>query len=658
MKKGYTIETLRAQTVTPGSVEMPQKARRLRAHNPVYINTTAIKTETLPSKVLDGFALLEATGMGFPEDGRRADLSGQGYREVVEEDMTFFTGLVYLDCSDNMFDIKALEILPRLRELRMVCNEIQHIDDINGFQKLQYLDVSYNKLTLEAIQNLDALPILRDLDISGNDISRLPPAMERFLSLERLIAEHNKISDNSIFFDLCKMPKLRELSLAYNMLSCVPADACAEGAFRYILLVIAIDMFHTLTSYNRLLDLIDLAFNYIGTQAALEPFIELPRLQVLIVYGNPVLGSSGEDPTGVYVEELIDAAYEARDGYTLKVLDIVTEVPRKRTIRKNQPMNNRHATYKEFSIVQVDTEMDSLRKTTREFKQSARKTLFSQAVDIARTNKLPSAGAAMSMEEFEFDSTTFLTGGGPIGRGNARENEVADAVMTEIAEDMNLMDLTDIRTLREKMKNGGLEQHEDTVVPVDLFSRSMTQPNSLTSYPLAMNTAIKSLRFAINHPLTNHDELPSSSMFPAQHHVHPTQASLSRQLPRRIADGNTLEVIKQKTAKATGKNDDAKSLEPKAPNSPDRKRSDFKSSMRQRRKSALKSEKAQQARANTLQQIEDVLDGLNRNAREISSRGGVASGPDNVIVKGVTRPNTGIKGLVDMVNTVMEELES
>jgi hypothetical protein len=118
----------------------------------------------------------------------------------------------------------------------------------------------------------------------------------------------------------------------------------------------------------RLLDLVDLAFNYVGTQAALEPFIELPRLLTLLIYGNPVLGSSGEDPTGVYVEELIDAAYAARDGYTLKVLDIVTEVPRKRSSKKGVKISNRHATYKEFSIVQVDNEMDSLRKTAREFK--------------------------------------------------------------------------------------------------------------------------------------------------------------------------------------------------------------------------------------------------------------------------------------------------
>lgn len=235
VKKGFEIETLKSRNVTPKSVSIPAKHRRLRAHNPVYINSTVIKTETVPSKVLDGFALLEATGMGFPEDGRRADLSGQGYGEVIPEDLEFFTGIVYLDGSDNNFALKSFEILPRLRELRLVCNHISHIDDIEGFEKLQYLDVSYNKLTVESIEKLENLPVLRDLDISGNDINRLPGSMERFAALQRLIAEHNNMSDNSIFLDLCQIPQLRELSLGYNMLSCVPPEACTEGSFRFVI---------------------------------------------------------------------------------------------------------------------------------------------------------------------------------------------------------------------------------------------------------------------------------------------------------------------------------------------------------------------------------------------------------------------------------------
>lgn len=376
-----------------------------------------------------------------------------------------------------------------------------------------------------------------------------------------------------------------------------------------------------------------------------------------------MLGSSGEDPTGVYVEELIDAAYEARDGYTMKVLDIVTEVPRKRTGKKGVNISNRHATYKEFSIVQVDNEMDSLRKTTREFKQSAQKTLFAQAMDVARTNGLASAGAgATSLQDLDFDSNTFLTAtvgpGSSIlhsrGTGANRDNEVADAVMTEIANEMNLMDLTDIRALRDKMRGGGFDKDEATVLPVDLFSRSMTKPSTLATYPLAMNTAIKSLRFAINHPLTNHDEVPSSSMFPPHHHVNQTAASLGKQVPRRVTTGiQSLETVK------VAKNSPKPSADITVPKSPT-KDTVFGKSVRSRRKSALRIVAAQQARSTTLQQIEDVLDGLNRNAQEMATRAGQHHpvGPDNVIVKGVARPNTGIKGLVDMVNTVMYELES
>jgi hypothetical protein len=281
-------------------------------------------------------------------------------------------------------------------------------------------------------------------------------------------------------------------------------------------------------------------------------------------------------------------------------------------------------------------------------------------LDVARTNGLKSAGAgAASLQDLDFDSNTFLTATGPgsstlnaRGAGANRDNEVADAVMADIAEEMNLMDLTDIRALRNKMKGGGLNKDEATLLPVDLFSRSMTKPSTMTTYPLAMNTAIKSLRFAINHPLTNHDEVPSSSMFPPHHHVNQTAASIGKQVPRRVATGaQSLETVK------ITKNSPAKPVEAMAPRSPT-KGTDFGSSMKHRRKSALKNVAAQQARSSTLQQIEDVLDGLNRNAQEMAARGGNPIGPDNVIVKGVARPNTGIKGLVDMVNTVMYELDS
>jgi hypothetical protein len=73
----------------------------------------------------------------------------------------------------------------------------------------------------------------------------------------------------------------------------------------------------------RLLEVMDLAFNYFATEESLEPVLELTRLQSVLIYGNPVLGSSGEDPSGIYVEELINKSFIAREGYTNKPLEVI-----------------------------------------------------------------------------------------------------------------------------------------------------------------------------------------------------------------------------------------------------------------------------------------------------------------------------------------------
>lgn len=233
LNKGIQIKTITPHNITPSDVEIPEKKKGIKIHQPIYINNSLIESKTTTCRVLDGFALLESTGLGFPEDCRKATLTGVGYSSIIEEDLLFFNGLVYLDVSDNFFDFKCFEILPRLKELRIVCNNIETIEQLNGYEALQCLDLSYNKLTPESVLNLAILPNLRELDLSGNNLMTLPPQMELFLNLERLVLEHNKISDNNIFFELSTLPKLRDLDLAFNLLSCIPPQACTEGKFRY-----------------------------------------------------------------------------------------------------------------------------------------------------------------------------------------------------------------------------------------------------------------------------------------------------------------------------------------------------------------------------------------------------------------------------------------
>lgn len=492
------------------------------------------------------------------------------------------------------------------------------------------------------------------------------------------------------FLELSRLPQLRELDLAFNLLSCIPPQSCFEGNFR-------------------LLDTLDLAYNYVATQSSLEPLLDLPRILTLIVYGNPILGPTGEDPTGIYVEELIDMAYAAREGYTLKPLDIITEVPKKRVLRKGGFISGRHSMYKEFAVIHVENEMESLKKTAYQYKQEGNQTLFAQAITLAKKNNLNSTGQAFQLPDYDHSSNTFLTGIGLVtnqppsptnysnsqgfgtGTGGGiherelyREKASADSVMRDVARDMNLLDLSDIERLRQKMTRQEPKPDDNGNVPVDIFGRSLTDANPLTTYPVALNTALKSLRYAIDHPLTDHTKIPSSILYPPQHHVKSTVASDRRQMPRRTADGAIIQIPKG----------DKRSNRPKSPapvsvgvaggpvgtaignmnashklSDPDKATDNiqmkpsspsvFKQSMSVRKRQTTVTTKQHtndQLRATTLQQIEEVLDGLNKNTQEIISRS--SAGPDAVLVKGVARPNTGVKGLIDMVNNVVYELQS
>jgi hypothetical protein len=54
------------------------------------------------------------------------------------------------------------------------------------------------------------------------------------------------------------------------------------------------------------LDTLDLACNYFTNEQQLEPATRIPRIAIIKLYGNPVLGESGEDPLYIYIEGLVD----------------------------------------------------------------------------------------------------------------------------------------------------------------------------------------------------------------------------------------------------------------------------------------------------------------------------------------------------------------
>ena len=85
---------------------------------------------------------------------------------------------------------------------------------------------------------------------------------------------------------------------------------------------------------GRLLETLDVAYNYFSREDTLLPVIHLPRLLSLLLYGNPLLGPTGEhirgirlahgyvgeDALGIYIETLIaEAASIEQDNRTIEV---------------------------------------------------------------------------------------------------------------------------------------------------------------------------------------------------------------------------------------------------------------------------------------------------------------------------------------------------
>ena len=45
-----------------------------------------------------------------------------------------------------------------------------------------------------------------------------------------------------------------------------------------------------------------------------------------MLYGNPVLGPTGEDPMYIYIENLVEVGYRNRDGSNTKDIDVRTHI--------------------------------------------------------------------------------------------------------------------------------------------------------------------------------------------------------------------------------------------------------------------------------------------------------------------------------------------
>ncbi|XP_006982217.1 X-ray radiation resistance-associated protein 1 [Peromyscus maniculatus bairdii] len=191
--------------------------------------------------VLDRAFLLKHHCARKPSDLCTINVSGMKFSKAKEKDFRHFTSVIYINASENLLPLDAFHTFPALKELELAFNGIKMIYVKYGdFKTLEFLDLSFNSLTEEAICDLGILPHLRVLLLTGNGLTSLPPNMAvaeqeasvssltskkyilRFPALETLMLDDNKLSNPSCFASLAGLRRLKKLSLDQNKIFRIP----------------------------------------------------------------------------------------------------------------------------------------------------------------------------------------------------------------------------------------------------------------------------------------------------------------------------------------------------------------------------------------------------------------------------------------------------
>ena len=111
--------------------------------------------------------------------------------------------------------ISDLKKIPYLKKLSVNKFNLPDLSFLEGFTKLETLDLSGSRLPAESLQILSTLPSLRNLMLSDCGFSTIAPLAE-VTSLVQLDLSNNTIRNLEV---LANMPELQELNLKHNALT-------------------------------------------------------------------------------------------------------------------------------------------------------------------------------------------------------------------------------------------------------------------------------------------------------------------------------------------------------------------------------------------------------------------------------------------------------
>ncbi|XP_046549598.1 protein flightless-1 homolog isoform X1 [Haliotis rubra] len=135
--------------------------------------------------------------------------------------------LFFVDLSDNVLETlpPQLRRLTSLQTLILNNNPLIHaqLRQLPALTSLQTLHMKNTQRTLANFPTgLDALTNLQDIDLSYNDLPRVPEALYKLSSLRRLNLCNNQISELSLMIDV--WTKLETLNLSRNQLTALPTS--------------------------------------------------------------------------------------------------------------------------------------------------------------------------------------------------------------------------------------------------------------------------------------------------------------------------------------------------------------------------------------------------------------------------------------------------
>lgn len=176
----------------------------------------------------------------------QSDVTGVGYFENLES---------FKARGTNIYDVKPLSNLKRLKVLNLYACSVRDISSFNKLLNIESLKLPINNI--ENVESLGNLKNLRVLSLFGNEIVDITP-LRNLTNLEDLNLGSNKITDISA---LKGLRKLKKLSISSNMIS-------------------NISVLSKLSS----LESLEISVRYINN---LKPLINLKNLRNIDIYDSP-----------------------------------------------------------------------------------------------------------------------------------------------------------------------------------------------------------------------------------------------------------------------------------------------------------------------------------------------------------------------------------